>query len=92
MVTMTLAINIPDDQLTRVRAAARAHWGQVIDNPGDPNANPPVPPTFRDMTNAEINERFRKSVVAMIKDMVKRTEEDAASDTAKAGVTPVDPT
>lgn len=84
MATLNLAINIPDDQVTRMRTALRTHWGQVEDPPGSG--------TMRDLTNAELTEKLRTSLVSSIKDIVRRVEADAAKAAAEAGVAHIDAT
>lgn len=73
MAVINLAITVPDAQIGRVQAAARATFGQVSDGAGG----------FRDMTNAEIVERIRQETIHMIKRMVfaheKRLDEIAVS-------------
>lgn len=80
MATINLAIVIPDAQMARVQAGMRANWGQVIDAGTG---------LMRDRTNAELIEMLRLSVISSIKDIVKRTETDAAKAAAASGVTDV---
>jgi len=82
MATINLAITIPDAQMARVQAGMRAHWGQVPNGAGGK----------RDMTNAELIERLRTSVISSTKDIVKRTEEDTARVATTAGITEVETT
>lgn len=74
MATINLAITIPDAQMTRVQAALKTHWAEA----GKPT-----------LTNAQVVERLRTSVISSIKDIVKRVEEDAAKASAIATVTEV---
>ena len=86
MAVLNLAITIPDDQVARMRAALRTHWGQVEDPVGQ------SPPVYRDLTNNELTEKLRTSLVSSIKDIVKRVEADAAKAAAEATIVPVDAT
>lgn len=74
MAVINLAITIPDGQMARVQAALKAHWA-VAGSPA--------------LTNAEVVERLRLSLISSIKDIVKRVEEDAAKATALSTVTEV---
>lgn len=74
MATITLVINVPDAQIPRVQAAARATFGPVDDGAGG----------LRPMTNAEITERFRQEFVTMIKGIVRSSERAAAIAAAEA--------
>lgn len=74
MAVINLAITIPDAQMARVQAALKAHWAVA----GQPA-----------LTNAEVVEKLRMSLISNIKDICKRTEEDAAKATALATVTEV---
>lgn len=84
MATINLAVNIPDGQVARMRAALRTWWGDIEDPPGSG--------TMRPMTNAELEEKLRQVVVRNIRDIVKRVEADAAKAAAEAGVTEPDVT
>jgi hypothetical protein len=66
MAVVTLNINIPDDQLDRMRAGLRGYWGKIEDPPGSGN--------MRDLTNAELAERLRTELIGNIKQFVKTAE------------------
>lgn len=82
MASLNLSVTIPDVQLPRVQAAARATYGQVSDGAGG----------FRDMTNAEIVERIRQEVISMLKGVVHNAEKRALVQAAEAPIAQVDAT
>jgi hypothetical protein len=77
MAILNLSVTVPDAEVARLQAAARGHFGQVDDGAGE----------LRDLSNAEITERLRQDVVAMLKQMVRRHERQAALLAAEASVT-----
>jgi len=77
MAILNLSVTIPDDQVLRLQAAARAQFGQVDDGAGG----------LRNMTNVEITERIRQDVISTLKQMVRRHERQAALLAAEASVT-----
>jgi hypothetical protein len=79
--TIPLSITVPDAQMARVQAACRASFGQVPDGTADPVTGLP---NLRDLTNQEIIERLRQSVITQIKTMVSNTERAAARAAAEA--------
>lgn len=76
MATLNLSVNVPDAQIPRVQAAARAAFGQVPNGAGG----------LRDMTNAEVQERLRLEVIAMLKSLVKQQERKQAIEEAQIAV------
>lgn len=82
MATINLSVTVPDAQLPRVQTAIRATYGQVDDGAGG----------LRDMTNAEIVERIRKEVIAMVKGMVLRHERRVLEQQAESPIVEVDAT
>jgi hypothetical protein len=81
MATFNLAINYPDDQGPRIMTALKTHWTTQ-----DAEGNPVVP------TNAQAIEQLRLAVTNSVRDIVLRTERDAATKAAAEGVSPVDVT
>lgn len=59
-------------------AALRSHWGRVEDPPGSG--------VFREMTNAEVQERFRILVRDTLKNLVLNREVYLATQTVKEDV------
>lgn len=81
MATFNLVITYPDHQQTRILDALKAHWTTT-----DDEGNPVVP------TNAQAIEQLRLAVTRNVRDIVLRTERDAAVKAAADGVTDVDVT
>ena len=79
MATFNLVITYPDAQQTRILNAMKTHWTTT-----DAEGNPVVP------TNAQAIEQLRLAVVSSVRDIVFRTERDAATKTAVDGVTDAD--
>jgi hypothetical protein len=81
MAQLNFTITVPDAAVPRIMAAMRGHWGQVEDPPGSG--------TFREMTNAELQERFRKMMIDTLRNMVLNREVYEATETVKADVSGV---
>ncbi len=84
MTDINLKVTIPDNQMARVQAALRAHWGKVPDEGSEEEG------AMRDMTGPELVEKLRQSIRRSIVDIVKRQEQDAAKKTAADGVEEVE--
>lgn len=82
MATLNMNINIPDAQMPRIQAAARATYGQVPDGLGG----------MREMTNPELTERMRQDFILTLKGMVQRYERQLLVQQAEAPITDVDAT
>jgi hypothetical protein len=82
MATINLSVAVPDAQLPRVQAAARATFGQVDDGAGG----------LRDMTNNEVVARLKFETVQMIKSIVHRHEKAVLVAAAEAPIADVDAT
>jgi hypothetical protein len=76
MAVLNLSVTVPDDQIARLQAAARAQFGQVPNGSGG----------FRDMTPAEIQERIRQDIISTLKQMTRRHERQTALLAAEASV------
>lgn len=71
-----LSFDVPDAQMPRVQAALHSHFGQVDDGNGG----------LRDMTSAEITERFRKLVINTMKNIVVNHETQIAMDAVRESI------
>jgi hypothetical protein len=76
----SLVITYPDAQQTRILNAMKTHWTTT-----DPVTGQPVVPT-----TAQVIEKLRLSVVSAVRDIVLRTERDAAAKAATDPIAPVD--
>lgn len=87
MARLSIAFTIPDDQLQRVIAAMREHYGPVYETtlvPNGPEGGMMEVPVSRDRTPAELLDDLRGTVVAEIKRIVSVTEAATAARNAKS--------
>lgn len=68
MAVIDLSINIPNAQIPRFIAGMRASFGKVDDGAGG----------LRDMTQAELIERVRQSVIQTLRERVRTAEREEA--------------
>ena len=78
MAVLNFSITVPDAAVPRIMAGLRSHWGQVEDPPGSG--------TFRDLTDAEVREKFRVLVKDTLRNLVMNREVYNATQTVKADV------
>ena len=83
MTTFNLAITYPAGEDTRIVAALRSYYTTT---------STAIPPVITVPTQAQAIEAFRQSVLSSLRDIVFRTERDAAVTAAAAGVVLVNPT
>jgi hypothetical protein len=100
MATIDISLNIPNDQMPRVLAGLRAHFGQVPDE-NQPEPTVIGPPgverrigqiVMRDRTNAELMAEVKKFMRSWLRNIVVDTETKAAETAARAAVGDVDVT
>jgi len=79
MARFSIAFTIPDDQVPRVVAAMKEHYGQIVEE-----VNGVATP--RDRTSAELLDKLRETVIVEIKNIVSATEAATAARAAKTSL------
>lgn len=87
MADVNFTITIPDNQMDRVTAAMREHFGQIEDGVDEEGL-----PVFRDLTAAEIVQRIKGDTRQRIIDIVRSVENQTAARAAVSSVSDVDAT
>lgn len=90
MARVNIAFTIPDDQMARVLAALRTHYGPVRTEVAPSVEGDKAQFTEREMTAAEILDALRDGVISHIRSVVGRVEAEAAKKAASdtlSGVT-----
>ena len=74
MAVINLSVTVPNAQVPRLEAAAKAAFGQVPDGAGG----------MRDLTSQEIVDRLKLEVISILKGMVIRYERSQAIKAAES--------
>lgn len=96
MATFTFTFNVPDDQMDRINAALRKHFGPVVErvtnevvNPETGEVTTTTTSTQRELTGDELLARVRQMSIDSVKNIVISVEAEAAARAARDAVTAV---
>lgn len=87
-VTINFAVTVEDADVPRLGVAIRDTFGEIVTDPGDPEAVPPIPPTTRPMTDAEVIEKIRTNLCEWMESVTLGYEKRKAISDAEAFVPP----